>query len=48
MEPTEYYTCKVHDNKSVILKQIDKNPGIRYQELLRLTGLTNDGLCVIT
>ena len=30
--------------KALILKQIDKSPGIRYRELLRLTGLTNGGL----
>ncbi|MFZ0515131.1 MAG: winged helix-turn-helix transcriptional regulator [Candidatus Nitrosopolaris sp.] len=43
-EPTEYHAYKVHDSKIVILKQIDKNPGIRYRQLLRLTGLTNGGL----
>jgi predicted transcriptional regulator len=44
LEHTEYYVHKVHDSKSVILEQIDRNPGIRYRELLRLTGLTNGGL----
>ncbi len=43
-EPSEFYVYKVRDSKAVILKQIDKNPGIRYRELLRLTGLTNGGL----
>jgi predicted transcriptional regulator len=31
-------------SKTLILKQIEKSPGIRYRELLRLTGLTNGGL----
>ncbi|MFZ0514373.1 MAG: winged helix-turn-helix transcriptional regulator [Candidatus Nitrosopolaris sp.] len=43
-KPTEYYGYKAHDSKTEILGQIDKNPGIRYRELLRLTGLTNGGL----
>lgn len=32
------------DVKTLILKQISKNPGIRYRELLRLTGLSNGKL----
>ena len=32
------------DSKTIILKQIERNPGIRYRELLRLTSLTNGGL----
>ncbi len=39
-EHTELFS----DSKSVILKQIERNPGIRYRELLRLTSLTNGGL----
>ncbi len=30
--------------KSLILKQISRNPGIRYMKLLRLTGLSNGKL----
>jgi predicted transcriptional regulator len=29
------------DTKSVLLQLIDKNPGVRYRELLRMTGLVN-------
>src|SRR5919198_6196650 len=29
------------DTKILLLKQIEQNPGIRYRELLRLTGLVN-------
>lgn len=43
-EPTDSYTDSRHHSKALILKQIDKSPGIRYRELLRLTGLTNGGL----
>jgi predicted transcriptional regulator len=32
------------DSKTIILKRIERNPGIRYRELLRLTSLTNGGL----
>lgn len=32
------------DSKEIILEQIGKTPGIRYKELLRLTGLTNGTL----
>jgi predicted transcriptional regulator len=32
------------DTKTIILKHIGKNPGIRYRELLRATGLTNGTL----
>jgi predicted transcriptional regulator len=39
-ERTEYFS----DSKTIILKQIERNPGIRYRELLRLTSLTNGGL----
>jgi predicted transcriptional regulator len=39
-ERTDYFP----DSKPVILKQIERNPGIRYRELLRLTSLTNGGL----
>ncbi len=34
-------TIKINENKSEILKHIAKNPGVRYRELLRLTGLAN-------
>ena len=34
-------TIKINENKSKILKHIVKNPGVRYRELLRLTGLAN-------
>jgi predicted transcriptional regulator len=34
-------TIKINENKSEILKYIVKNPGVRYRELLRLTGLAN-------
>jgi predicted transcriptional regulator len=43
-ESTESYADLRNGSKSLILKQIDKSPGIRYRELLRLTGLTNGGL----
>jgi predicted transcriptional regulator len=39
-ERTEYFS----DSKTIILKKIERNPGIRYRELLRLTTLTNGGL----
>jgi predicted transcriptional regulator len=39
-ERTEYFP----DSRTVILKQIERNPGIRYRELQRLTSLTNGGL----
>ena len=32
---------KIHKNRSKILKYIVKSPGVRYRELLRLTGLAN-------
>jgi predicted transcriptional regulator len=32
---------KINDNRSKILKHIAKTPGVRYRELLRLTGLAN-------
>jgi predicted transcriptional regulator len=32
------------DAKTLILKQISRNPGIKYMELLRLTGLSNGKL----
>jgi predicted transcriptional regulator len=31
----------IGDTKSILLKHIEENPGIRYRELLRLTGLIN-------
>ena len=43
-ESTDSYGDSGNGSKSLILKQIDKSPGIRYRELLRLTGLTNGGL----
>ena len=43
-ESTHSYADSSNGSKSLILKQIDKSPGIRYRELLRLTGLTNGGL----
>ena len=45
-EPTDYADSR-HVSKALILKQIDKSPGIRYRELLRLTGLTNGDLNII-
>src|SRR5437867_3898008 len=39
-----YGTEEVIDTKTIILKSIDEVPGIRYRELLRLTGLTNGAL----
>src|SRR5947209_17722354 len=32
------------DTKAIILKHIGRNPGIRYRELLRATGLANGTL----
>ena len=33
------------DNKiSIVLKSIDRSTGVRYRELLRVSGLTNDAL----
>jgi DNA-binding transcriptional ArsR family regulator len=29
------------DTKAILLRHIEKNPGIRYRELLRMTGLVN-------
>ena len=37
-------TEEVFDTKGIILKYIDRVPGIRYRELLRLTGLVNGTL----
>ena len=34
-------TAENTDIRSVLLQMIDKNPGIRYRELLRMTGLVN-------
>jgi predicted transcriptional regulator len=34
-------TTMINENKSEILEHIVKNPGVRYRELLRLTGLAN-------
>jgi len=36
-------TESISDSKTIILKQVERNPGIRYRELLRLTSLTNGG-----
>jgi predicted transcriptional regulator len=43
-ESTDSYADSRNGSQTLILKQIDKSPGIRYRELLRLTGLTNGGL----
>ncbi len=43
-ESTDSYADSRNGSKALILQQIDKSPGIRYRELLRLTGLTNGGL----
>ena len=43
-ESTDSYVDSRNGSKALILKQIDNSPGIRYRELLRLTGLTNGGL----
>lgn len=32
---------ETHDVKEILLGHIERNPGIRYRELLRLTGLVN-------
>ena len=37
-------TEEVFDIKGLILKYVDRGPGIRYRELLRLTGLVNGTL----
>ena len=29
------------DTKTMLLRHIEENPGIRYRELLRMTGLAN-------
>lgn len=44
MESLQSYQGPRRGSKSLILKQIEESPGIRYRELLRLTGLTNGGL----
>jgi predicted transcriptional regulator len=38
------YTDESLNTKSIILKCIDNNPGIRFRELLRLMGLTHGSL----
>jgi len=44
MDSYQNYQRLRHGSKSLILNQIEESPGIRYRELLRLTGLTNGGL----
>lgn len=44
MESLQNHQALSRGSKSLILKQIEQSPGIRYRELLRLTGLTNGGL----
>jgi len=39
-----YYFMGLSDVQNSILDSITKNPGIRYRELLRSTGLSNGGL----
>jgi predicted transcriptional regulator len=34
-------SSQVIDTRAILLKNIEKNPGIRYRELLRTTGLVN-------
>jgi predicted transcriptional regulator len=34
-------SVQVVDTQAILLRSIDENPGIRYRELLRLTGLVN-------
>jgi DNA-binding transcriptional ArsR family regulator len=34
-------TAKAIDTKAILLRHIDENPGVRYRELLRMTGLVN-------
>jgi predicted transcriptional regulator len=34
-------SSQVIDTRAILLKSIEKNPGIRYRELLRTTGLVN-------
>ena len=44
MNSYQNYQRSRHGSKSLILNQIEESPGLRYRELLRLTGLTNGGL----
>ncbi|MDP8887706.1 MAG: winged helix-turn-helix transcriptional regulator, partial [Thermoproteota archaeon] len=32
---------RIVDTRAILLRSIEENPGIRYRELLRLTGLVN-------
>jgi DNA-binding transcriptional ArsR family regulator len=41
MQITEVTTTATIDTKVLLLEYIEKTPGIRYRELLRLTGLVN-------
>jgi hypothetical protein len=34
-------SVQVLDTRAILLRNIEENPGIRYRELLRLTGLVN-------
>jgi ABC-type lipoprotein release transport system permease subunit len=38
---TIFSVAETDDTKALILVHVGKTPGIRYRELLRLTGLTN-------
>ncbi len=44
MVPNNPYRESRRGSKTLILEQIERSPGIRYRELLRMTGLTNGGL----
>jgi DNA-binding transcriptional ArsR family regulator len=37
----EEQAIEVEDTRTVLLRHIEENPGIRYRELLRMTGLAN-------
>lgn len=34
-------TIESMDTRAILLRHIEENPGIRYRELLRMTGLAN-------
>jgi predicted transcriptional regulator len=34
-------TTEIADTKAILLRHIEENPGVRYRELLRMTGLVN-------
>src|SRR5215831_1482736 len=40
----KYGTFNDNEKSSIVLNSIERNPGVRYRELLRLSGLTNGAL----